>query len=465
MFLTTMVAVCVGVVFESKRHTDALRKWAHQEVVSVADALKQDFLNLMLLGDPDGAANLVRRLSSFPLIETVDLYANEGAAVFQYRRDPSEARKGDDDGADRFKVNHELGVNEVVYGRIELTASGAQLSRDISEYYQNLAGLFVTLLLVSIASAWYFQRFFTGPLLKLKAFMSGVATQRDFSLRARTDRRDEYGVVFNGLNELLGEVQTAQRRVVEEYMAKEDALRAKYSAESANREKSTFLASMSHELRTPLNAIIGYSELQEEDALAAGNTTAADDLRKIRTAGKHLLSLINDVLDLSKIEAGRMTLEIGPVRVSTLIEEVLELIQPLLARGGNRVCIDVDVGDLVINSDGLRLRQILFNLLSNACKFTERGVITVGARVENDRVRFSVRDTGVGLTADELKNLFQPFVQAGSVGKKHEGTGLGLVLSRRFCELLGGGMDATSVKGQGSEFLFRVPLESLPPKQ
>jgi signal transduction histidine kinase len=222
---------------------------------------------------------------------------------------------------------------------------------------------------------------------------------------------------------------------------------------------------MSHELRTPLNAIIGYSELQEEDALAAGNTAAADDLRKIRAAGKHLLSLINDVLDLSKIEAGRMRLEIGPVRVSTLIDEVVELLQPLLARGANQLRVDVDVGNRIIESDALRLRQILFNLLSNACKFTERGTITLSAHCDGERVRFSVRDTGAGLAPEELKTLFQPFVQAESVGRKNEGTGLGLALSRRFCELLGGKLDATSAQGQGSEFFFWVPVNSLPPKQ
>ncbi len=234
--------------------------------------------------------------------------------------------------------------------------------------------------------------------------------------------------------------------------------------EVASRHKSEFLASMSHELRTPLNAIIGYSEMLQEEASDLGQQPLIPDLRKINAAGKHLLELINGVLDLSKIEAGRMDLYIETFSVPTLVAEIIAVIQPLADRNSNRVEARCEPELRDMRADLTKVRQALFNLLSNACKFTERGTVSLAARRERgdgeDVVVFDVTDTGIGMTEEQLARLFQEFTQAeASTSRRYGGTGLGLALSRRLCRLMGGDVTVTSAPGHGSTFTIRVPLQ------
>jgi PAS domain S-box-containing protein len=239
-----------------------------------------------------------------------------------------------------------------------------------------------------------------------------------------------------------------------------ELLEARRQAETANSAKSQFLASMSHELRTPLNAIIGYSEMLQEDAEERGDPAAVPDLQKIHAAGKHLLALINDVLDLSKIEAGKMQLHLETFALTPVVEQVATTVRPLVEKNANRleVACAPSVGQM--HSDETRVRQVLLNLLSNACKFTERGVITLAVERARGEIVFQVRDTGIGMTPEQLGRLFQAFSQAeASTAAKYGGTGLGLAISRRFCQLMGGDVTVASTPGQGSTFTVRLPAD------
>jgi len=232
--------------------------------------------------------------------------------------------------------------------------------------------------------------------------------------------------------------------------------------EEADRHKSEFLANMSHELRTPLNAIIGYSEMLQEDASDLGAEQFTDDLKKINAAGKHLLELINAVLDLSKIEAGKMDLYLETFEVATLVHDIVAVIQPLAAKNANRLEVHGAASVGPMHADLTKVRQALFNLLSNACKFTEQGAITLDVARElqdgADWLVFRVSDTGIGMTPEQLARLFEAFTQAdAATTRKYGGTGLGLALSRRLCRMMGGDVVAASEPGRGSTFTIRLP--------
>ena len=248
--------------------------------------------------------------------------------------------------------------------------------------------------------------------------------------------------------------------------ARIEAVTARDDAEAANRTKSAFLANMSHELRTPMNAIIGYSEMLAEEAEDAGVEEFIPDLNKIQSAGKHLLSLINDILDLSKIESGKMTVYLEAFDVKSLVEDVAATVKPLLAKNNNQLILNIqpDLGPMT--SDLTKVRQTLFNLLSNASKFTENGTITLSAQVDqsglSSNVSFAVQDTGIGMTPEQCGKLFQAFSQAdASTTRKYGGTGLGLAISRRFCQILGGDITVASIPGTGSTFTVILPLQSV----
>ena len=247
--------------------------------------------------------------------------------------------------------------------------------------------------------------------------------------------------------------------------AKDEAEAARSTAEEANKAKSAFLANMSHELRTPLSAVIGYSEMLEEEVEELGEKTMLADLGKIKSNAKHLLSLINDVLDLSKVEANKMDMFIEPLDVAGFVTDAASTVGSLVGRKANTLVLDIaaDVG--MMRTDIVKLRQCLFNLLSNAAKFTENGQITLAAQREilpgGDWLRFAVTDSGIGMTPEQVDRLFQRFMQADeTTTRQFGGTGLGLSLSRAFAQLLGGDIAVESTLGQGTCFTLRLPATS-----
>jgi signal transduction histidine kinase/DNA-binding response OmpR family regulator len=254
----------------------------------------------------------------------------------------------------------------------------------------------------------------------------------------------------------------AMEDVTERRRAEGEVATAKEAAETANRTKSLFLANMSHELRTPLNAILGFSEMLQEEAVERDLQDFSADLQKISTAGKHLLGLINDILDLSKIEAGKMELHLEAFSISTLIAEVATTIEMQVAKNGNtlQIVCAPDVG--IMRADLSKVRQGLFNLVSNAAKFTHDGKIKVEAERQlmdgSDWIVFRVSDTGIGLSSEQIVRLFQSFTQAdASTTRKFGGTGLGLALTRRFCQMMSGDVTVHSVPGEGSVFTIKLP--------
>jgi signal transduction histidine kinase len=317
-----------------------------------------------------------------------------------------------------------------------LIAANAQAYADSQHLFFAVAAASVVLaLLLGFILSWSL----VGPLKRVNSRLAAIA-EGDFSGHVEVPNRDELGVLAANLNRTNEELGRLYKEL-----------------DSASRHKSEFLASMSHELRTPLNAVIGFSEVLLDRLFGDLNEKQADYITDIHTSGRHLLALINDILDLSKIEAGRMELQLSTVALDDVIQSPVALMRERATRNGISLRVDVDPSAGAVEADERKLKQVLFNLLANALKFTDRGGhVEVGARGEAGSVVVSVRDDGTGIALADQARIFEEFEQAGDGGSQ-EGTGLGLALSRRIVELHGGRLSVESAPGKGSTFTFTLP--------
>ncbi|QYX34306.1 sensor histidine kinase [Sphaerospermopsis torques-reginae] len=325
--------------------------------------------------------------------------------------------------------------------------------------------IFIVSMLLSVAIAavvaWRTSRAIAEPVITVTQVAEQVAKKSNFDLRAPITTDDEIGLLAKSLNRLIERVSERTKQLEQ----------AKELAEAASTAKSQFLANVSHELRTPLNAVIGLSQLLQDDAADIGaSPDFITDLETINSAGRHLLELINDILDVSKIEAGKMTLYPETFDITNLINNLVLTVKPAMEKNGNNLVVDCDENLGNMYADQKRMRQVLLNLLSNAAKFTTNGKITLTVKHEKTNlfkdaplgiISFTVTDTGIGMSPSQQQQLFQPFTQGdNSTTRKYGGTGLGLAISRHFCQMMGGEIIVKSQLGVGSTFRVNLPLKA-----
>jgi signal transduction histidine kinase len=278
----------------------------------------------------------------------------------------------------------------------------------------------------------------------------------NLSIRGPEDLFTEAGQIGYHYNILMEKLEESGKVM---HKQKNELQIAMEKASSASQAKTDFLAKVSHELRTPLNAIIGYSEMLIEESEDDGLETYTDDLTKIHSSGEHLLTLINDILDISKIEAGKMDLYLEDFELEKFISQVISTAQPLVEKNRNKMIVELDDSIGNLRNDETKLRQVLLNLLSNAAKFTEEGVVKLKvSKAARASVKFELSDTGIGMTPKQLKNAFEEFMQAEtSTSKKYGGTGLGLPISKKITEMMDGKIDIKSKVGEGTTFTITIP--------
>jgi signal transduction histidine kinase/ActR/RegA family two-component response regulator len=408
---------------------------------------------------------------AFPELPESDLVRVEGDHIVLFKRIVSEKE---------------------ILGTVYLRADYELFSR-ILDYLGIAALVTIGAMFIAFLLSIRLQKVVTGPILAIAGITREVVEQRDYSRRAEKTSEDEVGILVESFNDMLAEIQRRTeelensnkeiaREAAERDRAQQEIMRlnekleqrvrerteqfeaanselviAKAIAEKANHAKSAFLSSMSHELRTPLNAIIGFAQLLDDETLPSTLTQKKEFAGYILKAGDHLLVLINEILDLAKVESGTLTLSMEPVVLSDVMEECKSMMDPLAAKRNIRMVFPQN-DNFCIVADRTRLKQVLLNLISNAIKYNRNGgTVVIGcAGIESDRVRVTVQDTGVGLHPEQVAQLFQPFNRLGQEGSGEQGSGIGLVVTKRLLDLMGGDIGMTSTVGIGSQFWIEL---------
>jgi signal transduction histidine kinase/CheY-like chemotaxis protein len=473
--LTSGAALLVSVTLFGFSDVRRFRSSMQRDLQTLADVVGASAAPALDFDDETAAAKTLAALEHKPGILQAAIFNKENKALAAYVRPGQPVLVAvSAPGSDGFTyVNGQLQVFRPIQrgadrlGTIFFLVDLSDLHELIVSYVIGGVVILAGAMLVAFIFSSRLQRSISKPILDLAQTTRLVSEQKNYSARAVRQSDDEIGFLIDRFNEMLGQMERHQKELTE---MNSQLLQSQQEALAATEAKSSFLANMSHELRTPLNAIIGYSEMLEEDATDSGNDDIVPDLKKINGAGKHLLALINDILDLSKIEAGKMDLYLETFELTTMLEDVVATTRLLVQKKANSLDILLPPELGTMRADLTKVRQALFNLLSNASKFTENGTITLTAAREPaegqpDWIVLQVSDTGIGMTREQLGRMFQAFSQAdASTVRKYGGTGLGLAITRHFCQMMGGDVTVASEIGKGSTFTIRLPSEVQEPR-
>ena len=456
-----------------------------------AQIIGSNSVSALLFNDRQSAENTLAALQAAHNILSAGIYSADGRLFASYSRDAGAGAPAipslpaSQVETHWFKNKEVVLVRSIVFegkptGRVFIRSDLEELDSRLQRYMVIAAMVLTVCLVAALLVSAIFRRAVAQPIIQLAEVARAVSREKNYSVRApRTDGSKELAILIDAFNEMLGQIQENEKalrearddlelRVKERTAELENAkkeveafsfsiLRAKEELERASKFKDQFLSTMSHELRTPLNAVLGFSELLTEERYGPLNERQQRYIKHIHTGGKHLLSLINDILDLSKIEAGRLQLTFENVPVPISFAEVADTMRPLADKKSQALLQEAPAG-LSVRADPTRFKQVLMNLIGNAIKFTpEGGKINLSAHRLEGVVRVEVRDSGPGIPVEEQQRIFEAFYRLGESDKQIEGTGLGLAITRRLVELHGGSLGLESQPGSGSCFYFTLP--------
>jgi len=477
---------CTGFVFND---VTTIRAAKIKELRGQADLLAFNGTSALTSRDPAAAEHLLASLRLQPSVESGYLFDDQGQVLARYVKDgcddhtPSAAPKG---SGSRFTDNDQIEVSRQVsdagecVGSVYLVANMDELHGQLSNYSVITASMIFCALGTSLLFSIRLQRAISRPVVALATAARKITASGDYSVRVEPNSKDELGDLCLAFNRMLVRIEASdhalkeahdrledrvkqrtaelEKEIAQRRLIEDELVRSRDAADAANRAKNEFLANMSHEIRTPLNGILGFSELLTKGGDAVDEAEHQEYVQAINTCGNHLLTVINDILDLSKIEAERLELERIPCSLQELIREVLSVLR-VKAQEKNLAleCEWRGRAPETIQTDPVRVRQLLTNIVGNAIKFTDAGYVRVVTEFNQDLTNpgmiIQVIDTGVGIPQDKVRAVFEPFVQAdNSVTRKYGGTGLGLAISQRIAKALGGDLTVQSTPGKGSTF-------------
>jgi signal transduction histidine kinase len=462
------------------------------EELTMAQLVEDSSAPALLFSDAAAANETLSMLRTDPRITLACLYDKRGKKIAGFHAPGENASCPDTTIATSsaeftrsvLLIERPIRLQNDTVGSLSLQVSLREMTGLLLHFAQVGGCVLVLTTTLALLLAMLLERLISRPILHLTHVANEVSSQHDYTLRATRFSEDETGVLIDQFNAMMEQIEERENALQEARNSLEEKVRvrtqdlideiaerkiverdletARVAAEDSNRAKSAFLSNMSHELRTPLNAIIGYSEMLQEDAKAEGNQEREGDLNKVLVSARHLLRLIGEILDLSKIEAGQMKLLLEPVCVEDVLRDVQPTAEMLAKKNRNQIMLSREGGEPEMHADALRLRQCLLNLVSNACKFTEDGIITLAVttccKSGENWVCWSVEDNGIGITREAQEKLFRSFYQVdGSNTRKYGGTGLGLAISQQLCRAMGGRIEVLSEPGCGSKFTMFLP--------